>query len=231
MHTSIHPILMISPALSPNALRELQKILGYIARGAFGPACVSVVLNVPPTDASLSVELTSTRDESQHAHEITSRLAITMLDLIRLSSRPLGVRTRSYGQPNHPSLQVDGLALHHIRQALARFLAMHDSPIQVDLACSSGDFALQIKLGQALGSATPLTTLVCDSVIRRRFTRQGEVVRIRSGRRVLSVIIPRHIHSRAICEGTLIATTPIVGAVCRRLAQASPCQMNLFAPD
>lgn len=147
------------------------------------------------------------------------------------TSRAIGVNARMSGQPSRPPLVLDVLKENHIRQAIARLVALHVSPALIELACTSTDARLKIAIGQKLGRTAPLSTCVCDAVIQRRHTLRGEVVRIRSGKRLQSVVIPRHISSTAVSNGTMITTAPIIGLVCQRLVQAFPCQMNLFTDD
>ncbi len=227
MHISILPILHITPALPQASLLELQKIAIYLSRGAFG-ARTGIHIGIKQTDNQATLMLEFPANSENHQPEIAQRVAITMLQMLHLSARSLGVSARLCGHPSQSSLRVDGLTYHFTRRSLAKMFAMQESQIPVVLACASVDFQLNIRFGMALGSASPLPHYICDTIIRRRFTRRGEVVRIRSGKQLMSIVIPNHMGSSAISEGKLISLTPIVGLVSRRVAQTEPCQMHLF---
>jgi hypothetical protein len=228
MPLTTQPILTISPTLPAPALQELQKILCTVAHGAFG--CQSdwrIVLADQATHTMLMIEQPS--DVVPHVTtDVSVRLASTTLQLIATLARELGVSIRQTNRPCCPMLSLTGLTWHRVRLSLSRLVATLQSTTSVELACASTGFRLRIRTGQSLGYAALAPAYICDAVIRRRVTSRGEVVRIRSGHRLMSIAIPRDISAALISDGALISTTPVVGVIVRRMVQVSPCQTHLF---
>lgn len=222
------PILTISPTLPAPALQELKKIFCLVTHGAFGgQSDWQIVLTDQATHTMLMIE---------HPYEVVPhvtadvavRLASTMLQLLATLARKLGVSIRQTNRPCCPMLSLSGLTWHRVRLSLSRLVATLQSIMFVELGCANTGFRLRIRTGQSLGYAAPAPAYLCSAVIRRRVTSRGEVVRIRCGHRLMSIAIPRDINAAAISDGALISTTPVVGAIVRRMVQVTPCQTNLF---
>jgi hypothetical protein len=222
------PILTISPTLPAPALQELQKILRLITHGAFGGQSDWQIV---PTDQANHTMLMIAHPSAVVPHittDVAVRLASTMLQLLALQARKIGVSIRQTNRPSCPMLFLSGLTYHRVRLSLSRLVATLQSIMFLELACASTGFQLRMRTGQSLRYAAPVPAYLCSAVIRRRVTKRGEVVRIRCGHRLMSIAIPRDISAAAISDGALISTTPVVGVIVRRMVNISPCQTHLF---
>lgn len=231
MPLTIHPILTITPVLPATQLLELQKILCTIAHGAFdGQSDCQIVLADNVNHAVLMIEHTFDA-EPRFTQDVAIRLASTMIQLLGLLARELGVSARKTTYPHCPMLSLTGLTWHRVRLSLVRLVAMLQSTTYVELACPKTGLHLRIGTGKPLGHSAPIPFYMCDAVVRRRLTSRGEVVRIRCGQRLMSIAIPRNVSGSVISDGSLISTTPVVGLIARRMCHVSPCQFRLFECD
>lgn len=222
------PILSITPALPAAHVEELQKILCTVAHGAFGhQSDCRIVLTDHVSHATLMIEHPSNAEPS-FTQDVAIRLAATMLQLLGLLARELGVSVRQTNRPHCPMLSLSGLTWHRVRLGLIRLVATLQSTTFLELACPNTDLRLLIRTGKPLGYSAPTPVYMCDAVIQRRHTSRGEVVRIRCGQKLMSIAIPRNVSAAVISDGALISTTPVVGLIIRRMLEISPCQFRLF---
>lgn len=228
MPNSIQPLLTISPALPPQVLQQLQKILNAVARGAFGQQSdfrILLVMNGTHADMQLEFPPEAPQDVPR---EIALRTAETSLQLIGALAKNLGVPTRTSNTPSRRMLRLTGLTWHLVRHRLSKIVAALESPTLIELTCAHSAARLRITAGRPLGCAAPPPAYLCGTVIRRRATSFGEVVRVRSGRTPMSVVVPREIGAAAVSDGVLISTTPVVGLIPRRIVSIARCQLSMF---
>ena len=229
MPVSTQTLLTISPALPAKNLQELKQILDIVVFGAFGlQTNFRTVLIESADHAVLGLDFAPDVQPCILV-ELTIRLAATTLQLVTALAKELGVPTRQSGVPYCRMLKLPGLTWHHVRFRLSRLVSTLESPSSMVLVCANTALHLRITTGRPLGYSAHPSAYLCGTVIRRRVTSGGEIVRIRCGRRPMSIAIPRDISATAVSDGMVIATAPIVSQIPRRLVQMRRCQLSLFS--
>ena len=229
MPIATFPLLTVFPALPQKGLQELKKILDIVVVGAFGQQTnFRTTLAEHSDHAVLEIEFLSEVQQCS-SFEIVIRVAETMLQLIAMSARKLGVSARQSNIPSRRALKISGLTWHHARLRLANLVCTRDLPPLIQLRSSNTDLFLQIRTDLSLGYSTPSDAYLCTTVICQRTTPAGVVVRIRCERRSMSIAIPHGERADCIYNGAVISTAPIAGLIPRRLVQIRRCQNSLFS--
>lgn len=226
----IQSLLVVSPALSPKTGHEVQQLINTVVTGAFEQQC-DFRLSVAHADGigstSYQLEL-SAEIQPRDALGIVPRVAETTLLLIKILASELGVSVRYYGTPKFPMLRLSGLTWYRVRCKLAEILSSFESTGAVELMIPCCDVRIRVATGCPLGSTGPHPVHLCNTVVRRRRTSFGEVVRIRTGRKLMSIVVPPDVNPSAVSDGAAFHTAPIVGLIPRRLLQFERCQLPLF---
>ena len=219
------PLLTISPAQSTKSLQELKTILNILLLGAFGKQTgIRATLAEDTGHAALGLEFVSDMD-LYTAVGIANRLADAMLDVIGAQARELGVEHRLSRLPCYRTLKLPGLSWHQIQRSFKKLIATSESLEFVELVCGNTGRRLRISTSRSLAG---YSDWLCDTVIQRRATLGGEIVKIRSGRHEMSFAMPRDISALMVSDGAVISTTPIVGKISRRLLKIRRCQLSLL---
>ena len=225
------PLLTITPIVSAAAFQQLEQILAIVLVGAFGRQPDLRTTRIEHADhLVLGIEVSFEMQPCNTA-EIATRLAETMLQLIPVLTREIGVNCRRQGIPCRQKLKITGLAWHHARLKLTRLVSVL-APLEfVDIVSPNTELRLRISTNRSLGASSLPSIYLCDSVVSRRSTSNGDIVRIRCGRRLMSIAMPRYTNPTVVSDGIVVSTTPIVGLIPRRLVQVRRCQLSLLCDD
>ena len=237
MPSFTEPLLRVSPIPPIVALEHLRRLLDAVAHGAFGQqsAGCRVQLCQPTEPDFVDFQIELTLDEltlegtSGTSSELALIIAETALGLIRTRCETLRVAVRQIENPCRRMLMLPGLTWHRACSTLVKIFATLETPTWIELASLHTALCLRIAGGRPLGNAGRAPELVCSEVVDRRTTSCGGVVRLRSGRTLMSIVVPSEIDAAAVAGGSRIYTAPVVGLIPRRLVQVEPCQLPLFS--
>jgi hypothetical protein len=225
------PVLSISSALPQTALHELRHMLEIVAFGAFDRQRHFQIGLTEQTDQSTLYLAPITELSSDVYMKIATRLATTTIHLVSVLGREIGIPIRHLTPLSGRALNVAGLPWHHARQKLIKLNASITSPTPTELGCAITGEKLRLALGKELLDSKPPTAYLCRTVIDRRETPGGQIVRIHSGHREMSIAIPFDVNSASVIGGSLIIIKPIVGLISRRMIQLGCCQLSLFEDE
>lgn len=214
-HQASKEILHIAKTVATGAFREKSNFR-IKQSNAVGGQSLIVLTTEAPIDRDTSLEL-------------AARLAESIIQLIALAARDLRIAIRGRFHPICRRLELTGLTWHFVRLRLIRMnAAAARSPTTIRLACEISASAIQITLGQPTVDTIRGCAYLCSSVVQVRVTPSGEVVRIRSGNREMSIAIAAQVSSNSISNGMSICTTPIAGLIQHRITGIEICQLSLL---
>lgn len=223
-------VATVTPQLPPPLLAEMQNILCSVAAGAYGRDAnfkISAVTPANQNHTALHLEVQPDTPQGITA-DLAMQLAETTLQMIAELAKGLGVPTRISSTPSRRMMILPGLTWPHARCRFRKILAALESLGAIELACASSSFRLRVTTRRPPGSPANRQLVLCDAVISRRMTPRGSVVRIRSGRAEMSIIVPAEIGADAISDGMVLIVAPVVGMIPLRLVAIAPCQFSLF---
>ena len=222
------PLISIYPLPPTHISQELKQILNAVVQGAFGGETgIRPHLTEHADHAVLELEFSPEAPRSV-AGEIAIRLAMTTLQLITILGKELGAQIRQSSSPYRRMMTLPGLTWYRLRLRLGKLIAAQESPTSISLNCASTGISIRITIGQPLGYLVPVPSYLCDSVVQRRVTSKGEIVRVRCGRYPISIVLPRDVSATEVSDGMLLSTAHVVGQIPRRLVQLRRCQLSLF---
>ncbi len=222
------PVLTVSPALPAPVLSEMQQLLRTITKGAFGPLPEYQLHHATYADrAEFQLEPPDGTPTAE-AREIALRITETTLLLIGSTAKELSIPARLSGTPSRGILNLFALTPYQARCKLIKIFSMIESIRAIELTSPLTALRLRITTGNPVGSGRANAAYLCSTIINRRTTLSGDIVRIMSGGRPMSVVVPRNIGSALVSHGTAIHTAPVVGLISRRLVQTELCQLSLL---
>ncbi|HRQ57393.1 MAG TPA: hypothetical protein PLN31_08240 [Azoarcus taiwanensis] len=219
------PILTLSGQCEPSTSDYLINMINAIARSAFGrPINCSAAHLGQQTHHSVLLSLPPLA-EHEDSLELALRLGEALFRELGSLCQDLGVRFKHGAPPSRPALQITGLTRHQLRLKFVTFLAKIESQTQLELQSSQSPMSIRLWAGGATRTAS---NYLCEEIVRWRSTSRGDVIRIRVGKRLMSIALPVDCSAKHIRQGSLISTAPIVGLVTKRVVQAARCQFSIF---
>lgn len=225
MPNSHVPIFTLAGQCEPSTYDYLIRMINAIARNAFRLPISCSVVNQEQKGLPEFLLDTSSLVEIEDPREIAVRLGETLIRTLGSLGAETGIRFRFRGIPGRPALNISGLTRHQLRLQLLALFAGIESQTQLELTCCWSPLSLRIWAGGVTGTAS---SYLCEEIVRRRSTRRGDVIRIRVGKRLMSIALPVDYSACHIKHGSLISTAPVVGLVPRRVVQAARCQFSMF---
>ena len=230
MQFLVEPLFSVSPALSLKAQKEVQNLINTVATGAFeqNPDYIfSATHSCGGVSTNYRIEF-DTKIGPSDARELALRLAETTLQLIKIHATQLGISVRQSGTPSVNMLRLPGLTCYRIRCQLAEFFASFASIGTVEFTSHLCDIQIRVATGRPLGSTGLLPVLLSSTLVSRRKTQFGEVIRIKTGGKLISIVVPPDLVPSVGPGGAAFHTTPIVGLIPRRLLKIEHRQFPLF---
>lgn len=222
-------LLKILPALPNSAALEMQRLVYAVVKGAYPLQLNYRILVLSDIDQTL-LSIECANDSSDMAVDNAIRIAESALRLIASLSRQCGVFIRQ-SMPSCRALTLRGLTWSSVGASFIKLMSTSELPTAIELRCVHTEHYIRLSSTRTLSSSTNDLSYLCCTVTRRRSTTRSHSVRIKCGRRELSIVLPNDVHPTAIRSGMLINTTKINGSISRRLVESRRCQLSLLNDD
>lgn len=220
------PIFTLSGQCEPSTSDYLIHMINAIARSAFGRPINCSATHLGQQDHNSVLLSLPPLSEHEDSLELALRLGEALFRELGSLCQELGVRFKYGAPPSRQALQITGLTRHQLRLQFVTFLAKIESQTQLELQSSQSPMSIRLWAGGA--TTRTASNYLCEEIVRWRSTSRGDVIRIRVGKRLMSIALPVDCSANHIRQGSLISTAPIVGLVTKRVVQAARCQFSIF---